>query len=195
MPGDVVVRKESLEAPLLKAWKEWAFIAQSQGTPCIVQLAHPGRMSPKGAGLRPGDMPTICPSSVPVELGDRWVDKKAVDLMLGTPREATLSDIDEAVDAFVTGAKVAYAAGFSGVQIHGAVRLASPVLDRQSADSIRSTGFLSHNSSVHTRTDALMNMAVPLRNDSSFSNGSCTAYGRYARHLFAFLSSSTLAIT
>lgn len=134
MPGDVVVRKESLDPPVLNAWKQWASIAQSQGTPCIVQLAHPGRMSPKGAGLRPTDMPTICPTSVPVELGERWVDKKAVDLMLGTPREASLADIDEAVQAFVTGAKVAFAAGFSGVQIHGAVSLASPVLDRQSAD-------------------------------------------------------------
>lgn len=78
-------------------------------------------MSPKGAGIRPHDMPTICPSVVPVELGDRWVDKKAVELMLGDPRAATEEDIDETVQAFVTGAKVALAAGFKGVQIHAAV--------------------------------------------------------------------------
>lgn len=119
--GDVVVRKESLEPQTLKLWKEWATIAQAHGTPCIVQLAHPGRMSPKGAGIRPDDMPSICPSSVPVELGERWIDKKAVELALGTPREATLEDIDEAVEAFVVGAQVAQAAGFAGVQIHAAV--------------------------------------------------------------------------
>jgi 2,4-dienoyl-CoA reductase-like NADH-dependent reductase (Old Yellow Enzyme family) len=116
-----VVRKESLEGPELNMWKEWASIAQAKGTPCIVQLAHPGRMSPKGAGLRPDDMPPICPSSVPVQLGDRWIDKKAIEMMIGTPREATLQDIDEAVEAFVVGAKVAEAAGFKGVQIHAAV--------------------------------------------------------------------------
>lgn len=123
VPGDVVVRKESLQPPVLDAWKEWASIAQSKGTPCIVQLAHPGRMSPKGAGIRPHDMPTICPSAVPIQLGDRWVDKKAIELMLGDPRAATLQDIDEAVEAFVVGAKVAEAAGFKGVQIHGAVSI------------------------------------------------------------------------
>lgn len=125
VPGDVVVRKESLEPPILNLWKEWASIAQAHGTPCIVQLAHPGRMSPKGAGIRPDDLQPICPSSVPVELGDRWIDKKAVELALGTPREATLADIDEAVEAFVIGAKVAEAAGFAGIQIHGAVRSTS----------------------------------------------------------------------
>jgi len=59
-------------------------------------------MSPAGAGIRPTDMLPICPSSVPVEMGDSWVDKKAVQLMLGTPREATLQDIDEAIEAFVS---------------------------------------------------------------------------------------------
>lgn len=119
--GDVVVRKESLEPPVLDLWKEWATVAQANGTPCIVQLAHPGRMSPKGAGIRPDDMQPICPSSVPVELGNKWIDKKAIEMALGIPREATLADIDDAVEAFVVGAKVAQAAGFAGIQVHAAV--------------------------------------------------------------------------
>ena len=40
-----------------------------------MQLAHPGRMSPAGAGERPPDMMPLCPSSVPVKLGDSWLDK------------------------------------------------------------------------------------------------------------------------
>lgn len=72
-------------------------------------------MSPKGAGIRPGDTPPICPSSVPVQLSDRWIDKKAIKLMIGTPREATLQDIDEVVEGFIVGARVAEAAGFKGV--------------------------------------------------------------------------------
>ena len=41
----------------------------------MVQLAHPGRMSPAGAGNRPADLAPICPSSVPVRLGESWLDK------------------------------------------------------------------------------------------------------------------------
>ena len=73
--GDVVCHEKSLEEPHLSMWREWAKIAQERGTPCIVQLAHPGRMSPAGAGERPAGVMPICPSSVPVKLGDTWLDK------------------------------------------------------------------------------------------------------------------------
>jgi 2,4-dienoyl-CoA reductase-like NADH-dependent reductase (Old Yellow Enzyme family) len=63
--GDVVCHEDSLEEPRFSKWKEWAQLAQAAGTPCIVQLAHPGRMSPAGAGNRPSDMEAICASSVP----------------------------------------------------------------------------------------------------------------------------------
>ena len=45
---------------------------------------------------------------------------KALDKLLGTPREATLEDIDEVVAGFVHGAIVAKEAGFAGCQLHGA---------------------------------------------------------------------------
>ncbi|CAD6587171.1 MAG: hypothetical protein CYPHOPRED_003828, partial [Cyphobasidiales sp. Tagirdzhanova-0007] len=64
--GDVVVRKESLQPENLQHWKLWATVAQQHGTPCIVQLAHPGRMSPKGAGKRPFDAPGLSASDVAV---------------------------------------------------------------------------------------------------------------------------------
>jgi 2,4-dienoyl-CoA reductase-like NADH-dependent reductase (Old Yellow Enzyme family) len=59
----------------MRKWKQWAEIAQQAGTPAIVQLAHPGRMSPAGAGQRPADVMPLCPSSVPVAIGDTWLDK------------------------------------------------------------------------------------------------------------------------
>jgi len=73
--GDVVCHQDSLEEVHFQKWKRWAAVAQSAGTPTIVQLAHPGRMSPAGAGNRPADMQALCPSSVPVKLGDTWLDK------------------------------------------------------------------------------------------------------------------------
>lgn len=118
--GDVVCHDKAFDVEHFKKWKEWAEIAQSGGTPCIVQLAHPGRMSPLGAGNRPADMPTLCPSRVPVKLGDSWLDKIALDKLLGTPKAMTLQDIDDVVADWVRGAKVAKEAGFKGCQLHGA---------------------------------------------------------------------------
>lgn len=117
--GDVVCHEDSVHEPVLGLWKKWAQIAKSGGSPCIVQLAHPGRMSPAGAGIRPSDMQTLCPSSVPVKLGDTWLDKLALDKVLGTPKEMTLRDIDEVVDMWKRGTIVARDAGFDGIQLHG----------------------------------------------------------------------------
>lgn len=78
VPGDVTTHPKSLESPHIDAWRDWASIARKHGTPTIVQLAHPGRMSPAGAGNRPADTQTLCPSSVPVKLGDTFLDKLVV---------------------------------------------------------------------------------------------------------------------
>ncbi|MCJ1395777.1 hypothetical protein MMC18_008663 [Xylographa bjoerkii] len=118
--GDVVCHEHALEEPHFSKWKRWAQISQAKGSPCMVQLAHPGRMSPAGAGNRPADMMPICPSSVPVKLGDTWLDKMALEKVLGTPRACTLEDIDEVVAGWVHGARVAKEAGFAGCQLHGA---------------------------------------------------------------------------
>lgn len=74
--GDVVCHENSMKEPHLSKWKRWATISQEMGTPCIVQLAHPGRMSPAGAGNRPADMAPLCPSAVPVKLGEGWLNKR-----------------------------------------------------------------------------------------------------------------------
>ena len=118
--GDVCCHEKSLEPEVMAKWKEWARIAQNEGTPCVVQLAHPGRMSPAGAGIRPKDMQALCPSEVAVELGDTWLDKLALDKVLGTPKAMSHEEIDEVVGMFVRGAVVARDAGFQGCQIHGA---------------------------------------------------------------------------
>jgi 2,4-dienoyl-CoA reductase-like NADH-dependent reductase (Old Yellow Enzyme family) len=114
--GDVVCHPDSPSSPHFEKWKEWAQIAQAGGSPCIVQLAHPGRMSPVGAGNRPADMPPLCPSSVPVKLSDKWLEKVAVQSLLGTPRAMTITEIDQAVEDWKRGARVAKEAGFKGVQ-------------------------------------------------------------------------------
>lgn len=120
LPGDVCCHEASSSAPILANWREWAQVAQEGGTPCLVQLGHPGRMSPAGTGIRPADMPPLCPSSVPVKVGDTWFDKLVQDNLLGTPKEMDHADIDEAVANFVRAARLAHTAGFAGIQLHGA---------------------------------------------------------------------------
>ncbi|KAI1613769.1 hypothetical protein EDD36DRAFT_451746 [Exophiala viscosa] len=137
--GDVTTRRESLLEPTISKWKEWAKIGQANGTPVVVQVAHPGRMSPAGAGVRPSDMPALCPSAVPVKMGDGFFDKLALDKLLGTPKEMSVAEIDEAVENFVTAANVSKEAGFSGVQIHGAhgflvSQFLSPYTNRRTDD-------------------------------------------------------------
>jgi 2,4-dienoyl-CoA reductase-like NADH-dependent reductase (Old Yellow Enzyme family) len=93
-------------------------------------------MSPKGVGIRPHDMELICASSIPVELGNAWVDKKAVVALPGILREATHAEIDEVDKAFNIGARVAREAGFKEVQIHAAhgfliSQLLSPYTNRR----------------------------------------------------------------
>jgi 2,4-dienoyl-CoA reductase-like NADH-dependent reductase (Old Yellow Enzyme family) len=65
-------------------------------------------------------MQALCPSAVPVKLGDSWLDKLAVGKVLGTPKAMSLEEIDDAVENFVRGAVIARDAGFAGCQLHGA---------------------------------------------------------------------------
>jgi 2,4-dienoyl-CoA reductase-like NADH-dependent reductase (Old Yellow Enzyme family) len=101
-------------------WKEWAAATQRYGTPALVQLCHPGRQSPPGAGSRSYFSKNIAPSPVKMNMGNNLIAKAAVALMFGTPREMTHEDISLVIDQFVAGAKQAYDAGFKGIQLHAA---------------------------------------------------------------------------
>ena len=101
----------------LEKWKRYASSAQSQGTPTIVQINHAGRQS--FMGKRPFRQPAIAPSAVPVSVGENWFARLLQRYVLGTPREMTRAEIDEAVEKFVSAAKLMAKAGFAGVEIHG----------------------------------------------------------------------------
>ena len=77
-------------------------------------------MSPTGAGMRPPGIRPMCPSEVSLRIGDSWLDRMAIDKMLGGPKVLTLEEIDEAVGFWVRGAAVAREADFHGTQLHGA---------------------------------------------------------------------------
>lgn len=102
-PGNIVFDKNSN----IEILKNWANQGQQHGAKVMVQLNHPGKQAPKTVSKQ-----TVAPSAVPLGNG--------LNKLFSTPRALTTSEVEELVQKFVTSAKVAKEAGFSGVQIHAA---------------------------------------------------------------------------
>ena len=102
-PGNIVFDKNSN----MEILKDWAKQGQQHGAKVMVQLNHPGIQAPKTIAKE-----TVAPSAVPLGNG--------LNKLFSTPRALTTSEVEELVQKFVTSAKVAKEAGFSGVQIHAA---------------------------------------------------------------------------
>jgi len=102
-PGNIVFDKNSN----MEILKNWAKQGQQHGAKVMVQLNHPGKQAPKTVSKQ-----TVAPSAVPLGNG--------LNKLFSTPRALTTSEVEELVQKFVTSAKIAKEAGFSGVQIHAA---------------------------------------------------------------------------
>lgn len=100
-PGNIVIEDERN----LDALSRWAKSTQDAGVPIWVQLNHPGRQSNL---LALGHTP-VAPSPIPLNLPGA-----------STPRELTAAEIEDIIERFATAAAVCEAAGFNGVQLHGA---------------------------------------------------------------------------
>lgn len=108
------------ETEILEKWKNWAQSCTANGTPTIMQINHPGRQSPIGAGSRGLRGQNIAPSAIPLDLGSGFVARFASSCIFGTPREMTLDDIEHLIKQFVDCSRLALKAGFQGVEIHAA---------------------------------------------------------------------------
>jgi 2,4-dienoyl-CoA reductase-like NADH-dependent reductase (Old Yellow Enzyme family) len=101
-PGNVLVTDDRH----LPALRRWAEVAQAHGAQLWMQLNHAGRQAPKRLTRQP-----VAPSAVPL---------KGMGGMFARPRALEAHEIEALVGRFATAAAVAKAAGFAGVQIHGA---------------------------------------------------------------------------
>ncbi|KAF8888590.1 hypothetical protein BD779DRAFT_1611297 [Infundibulicybe gibba] len=87
----------------------------------IMQLSHAGRQSPNILGGRFPFRPPLAPSTIRV--GSKqggYITAMLHWLLFQTPQPMSLSDIDELIDSFTRGARVASQSGFDGVQLHAA---------------------------------------------------------------------------
>lgn len=119
--GDVAItgpRENS--AAIETAWRNWATATQEKGTPALVQLCHPGRQSPLGAGTRSLLTKNIAPSPVAMNIESGCLARVVTDVLFGTPREMTHAEIVEGIQQFIDAARQAYLAGFKGVELHSA---------------------------------------------------------------------------
>ncbi|WP_299260436.1 NADH:flavin oxidoreductase/NADH oxidase family protein [uncultured Aquimarina sp.] len=112
--GNVVLDRKHLESAgnvcfddkkMLPKLKSWAEAGKKHGNHIWVQISHSGRQTNRFGTNRP-----LAPSEVQLrKLG-----------LFGKPKAMTEQDILDVIQRFVTAAKLAKEAGFTGVQIHSA---------------------------------------------------------------------------
>ena len=109
------VRTPGIYSPeQVDGWRKVTDAVHQEGGKVFLQLWHVGRVS--HPDFLEGELP-VAPSALPVE-GDIHspLGKKKIE----TPRALELDEIPSIIDQFRKGAKNAKAAGFDGVEIHGA---------------------------------------------------------------------------
>ncbi|MEN3346410.1 MAG: N-ethylmaleimide reductase [Bradyrhizobium sp.] len=99
-------------------WREVVNAVHAKGGLIFLQLWHVGRVS--HSSFQPGGALPVAPSAVAIapEFRCLTADGKVVDYE--TPRALETQEIPQMIDAYRQGAKNALAAGFDGVEIHGA---------------------------------------------------------------------------
>lgn len=118
-PTDVVLLDDELK--MAQSWKTWAKACKGErNVPVVVQINHPGRQSPAGAGTRGFFGKTLAPSAVPLQLGRGLLGRVVSQLVFGTPKEMTVAEIEDVVARFAATARVSAEAGFDGAEIHAA---------------------------------------------------------------------------
>lgn len=109
------VRTPGIYSPeQVAGWRRVTDAVHQSGSKIFLQLWHVGRVS--HSDFHGGDLP-VAPSALPVE-GDIYtpLGKKKIEM----PRALELEEIPNIINQFGKGAENAKAAGFDGVEIHGA---------------------------------------------------------------------------
>src|SRR3546814_773276 len=97
-------------------WKKVTEAVHASGGRIFAQLMHSGRVS--HPANMPGGARVLAPSALKAE-GTVWTDTEGMQ-PLPLPLEMSAEDIENALTEYVTGATNAIAAGFDGIEIHGA---------------------------------------------------------------------------
>ena len=112
--GNVMIDRRRLTEPrnailedeqFVKEFTRMARAAKCNGSKCIMQISHPGKV-----GVLPLLAPPVGPSEVSLDMPLAWLRR---------PRALTIEEIENLIHRFARTAELAMKAGFDGVQIHG----------------------------------------------------------------------------
>ncbi|MEV4357438.1 alkene reductase [Nonomuraea sp. NPDC049625] len=102
-------------AEQVAAWRKVTDAVHGAGGVIFAQIMHTGRIG--HPSLLPDGLHPVAPSAVPAK-GQIYTHEGPKDFV--TPRELTEAEIGRTVDDFAAAARNAIAAGFDGVELHGA---------------------------------------------------------------------------
>jgi N-ethylmaleimide reductase len=99
-------------------WREVVDAVHAKGATIFLQLWHVGRVS--HSSFQPGGALPVAPSAVAISAEFKAATAEGRGALYETPRALETSEVEGVVAAFKEAAKNALAAGFDGVEIHGA---------------------------------------------------------------------------
>lgn len=101
----------------VEGWKKVTDAVHAKGGLIFLQLWHVGRSS--HSSLLPGGVLPVAPSAIPITDGVAFTPEWK-QVPYETPRALELDEIPGIIEAYREGARNALAAGFDGVEVHGA---------------------------------------------------------------------------
>jgi len=99
----------------VEAWRKVTSAVHAEGGTIVMQLWHTGRVG--HSEVRGGHLP-VAPSAIAIQGQKHFTPSGPKEYE--TPRALTTGEVRATIDDFETGAKNAKAAGFDGVELHGA---------------------------------------------------------------------------
>jgi N-ethylmaleimide reductase len=102
----------------IKGWRAVVDAVHARGGLIFLQLWHVGRVS--HSSFQPGGVLPVAPSAVPISPDLKTMTADGKPASYETPRALETGEIPDVVDSFRQAARNAHAAGFDGVEIHGA---------------------------------------------------------------------------
>ncbi len=101
----------------ITGWKKVTHAVHRNGGKIFAQIMHTGRVTQPGNLPKGGEI--AAPSATPLTTTKLWVDGQG-QLEVPVAREMKTTDVQYAIQEFITGAKNAIEAGFDGIELHGA---------------------------------------------------------------------------
>ncbi|MFZ2155939.1 MAG: alkene reductase [Bradyrhizobium sp.] len=102
----------------IKGWREVVDAVHAKGGVIFLQLWHVGRVS--HSSFQPGGVLPVAPSAVPISPDLKTMTADGKVTAYETPRALETGEVAGVIEAFRQAAANARAAGFDGVEIHGA---------------------------------------------------------------------------